>query len=72
MITFAFRLMIGEEVQVCKGAELAIHQETGVFTVSRVYGIEEITTHYPVSAWQSVTQRNPGQGVRPLLISTAR
>jgi hypothetical protein len=69
---FVIRLTNGEEAQACEGDELTIHQETGVLTVSPEDGLEQTTTRHSPSAWQSVTQRNPGQGVRPLLISTAR
>jgi hypothetical protein len=55
-----------------RGDELAINQETGVLTVSREDGFEQTTTRHSPPPWQSVTQRNPGQGVRLLLISTAR
>ncbi len=69
---FVIRLTNGEEVPGCEGDELTINQETGVLTVSRVDGFEETTTHCSPSAWQSVTQRKRGQGVRPSLLSTAR
>jgi hypothetical protein len=66
---FVIRLANGEEVQAADGDELEINQETGVLTVSRVDGFEEITTHYSPSAWLSVTHRKRGAGVRPSLIS---
>jgi hypothetical protein len=66
------RLTNGEEVQGCEADELAINQETGVLTVCRVDGFEEITTHYSPSAWQCVTDRKRGQGVRRSLVSTTR
>ncbi|WP_144206069.1 hypothetical protein [Mycobacterium tilburgii] len=66
---FVIRLANGEEVQASEGDELEINQETGVLTVSRVDGFEEITTHYSPTAWLSVTRRNRGTGVRPSLIS---
>jgi hypothetical protein len=44
--------------------EFAINPGTGALTVSCVDGFEEITTHYSPSAWQSVTHRNRGQGLR--------
>lgn len=64
---FSIRLSSGEEVQASAGDELEINQETGVLSVSRVDGFEEITTHYSPSAWLSVThrQREPGSGRRP-------
>ncbi len=68
---FVIRLLNGEEVQGGEGDELEINQETGVLSVSRVDGFEEITTHYSPSAWLSVTHRKKGVGVRPSLISSA-
>ncbi|AFS13784.1 Hypothetical protein MIP_02616 [Mycobacterium intracellulare subsp. intracellulare MTCC 9506] len=62
---FSIRLSSGEEVQASAGDELEINQETGVLSVSRVDGFEEITTHYSPSAWLSVTHRQKGAGVRP-------
>ena len=67
---FVIRLVNGEEVQASEGDELEINQETGVLSVSRVDGFEEITTHYSPSAWLSVTHRKQGVGVRPSLISS--
>jgi hypothetical protein len=69
---FVIRLADGEEVQASEGDEFTINQETGVLSVSRVDGFEEITTHYSPSAWLTVTSRNRGVGVRPSLVSSAR
>ena len=69
---FVIRLRDGEEVQANDGDELEINQETGVLSVHRVDGFEEITTHYSPSAWMSVTHRKRGAGVRPSLVSSAR
>jgi len=69
---FVIRLINGEEVQAAEGDELEINQETGVLSVHRVDGFEEITTHYSPSAWMSVTHRKRGAGVRPSLVSSAR
>ena len=69
---FVIRLRDGEEVQATDGDELEINQETGVLSVHRVDGFEEITTHYSPSAWMSVTHRKRGAGVRPSLVSSAR
>ncbi len=69
---FVIRLCNGEEVHAAEGDELEINQETGVLSVHRVDGFEEITTHYSPSAWMSVTHRKRGAGVRPSLISSAR
>jgi hypothetical protein len=67
---FVIRLANGEEVQGSDGDELEINQETGVLSVSRVDGFEEITTHYSPSAWLTVTHRKRGTGARPSLISS--
>ena len=67
---FVIRLANGEEVQGSDSDELEINQETGVLSVSRVDGFEEITTHYSPSVWLTVTQRKRGAGVRPSLISS--
>jgi hypothetical protein len=69
---FIIRLFNGEEVHASEGDELEINPQTGVLSVSRVDGFEEITTHYSPSAWLSVTHRKKGAGVRPSLISSAR
>jgi hypothetical protein len=68
---FVIRLSNGEEIQASEGDELSINQETGVLSVSRVDGFEEITTHYSPAAWQTVTSRRRGVGVRPSLVSSA-
>jgi hypothetical protein len=68
---FVIRLADGQEVQGSDGDELEINQDSGVLSVSRVDGFEEITTHYSPSAWLSVTHRQRGAGVRPSLISSA-
>lgn len=62
---FVIRLCNGEEVQANEGDELEINPQTGVLSVSRVDGFEEITTHYSPSAWLSVTHRKRGVGIRP-------
>jgi hypothetical protein len=69
---FVIRLSNGEEIAAADGDELTINQETGVLTVSRVDGFEETTVHYSPSAWQSVTHRRRGVGIRPSLVSTAK
>jgi len=67
---FVIRLANGEEIQASEGDELEINQQTGVLSVSRIDGFEEITTHYSPTAWLSVTHRQKGAGVRPSLISS--
>lgn len=47
----------GEEITGALGDELTINHETGVLTVSRIDGFEEVTTHYSPAAWRSVTHR---------------
>jgi hypothetical protein len=69
---FVIRLANGEEVHASEGDELEINQQTGVLSVSRVDGFEEITTHYSPVAWLSVTHRKKGAAVRPSLISSSR
>lgn len=69
---FIIRLFNGEEVHASEGDELEINPQTGVLSVSRVDGFEEITTHYSPSAWLSVTHRKKGAGVRPSLVPSAR
>jgi hypothetical protein len=54
---FIIRLLDGEEVHAVDGDKLTINQETGVLSVSRIDGFEEVTTHYSPSAWASVTHR---------------
>ena len=60
---FIIRLLNGEEVHGAEGDQLTINQETGVLSVSRVDGFEEVTTHYSPSAWTSVTHRIKGSVV---------
>jgi hypothetical protein len=54
---FVIRLLDREEVHAAEGDKLTINDQTGVLTVSRVDGFEEVTTHYSPSAWASVTHR---------------
>jgi len=54
---FIIRLLDGEEVHASDGDKLTINQDTGVVSISRVDGFEEVTTHYSPSAWGSVTHR---------------
>ncbi|BBX97169.1 hypothetical protein [Mycobacterium lacus] len=68
---FVIKLADGEEVQ-GECDELSINQDTGVLTVCRVDGFEEITTHYSPVAWRSVTHRKRDIAVRPSLASSAR
>jgi hypothetical protein len=62
---FIIRLLNGEEVHAAEGDKLTINQETGVLSVSRIDGFEEVTTHYSPSAWSSVTHRVKEPVMRP-------
>jgi hypothetical protein len=53
---FVIRLLDGEEVH------------TGVLSVTRIDGFEEVTTHYSPSAWASVTHRVKEHVVRRPLV----
>jgi hypothetical protein len=63
-IVFIIRLLDGQEVHANDGDELTINQNTGVLTVTRVDGFEEVTTHFSPSAWGSVTHRVKQVGVK--------
>jgi hypothetical protein len=71
-IVFIIRLLDGEEVHAAEGDKLTINQETGVLTVSRIDGFEEVTTHYSPSAWSSVTHRSREPVVRPSLVGNKK
>jgi hypothetical protein len=65
---FIIRLLDGEEVHAAEGDKLTVNQETGVLSVHRIDGFEEVTTHYSPSAWSSVTHRVKEAVVRPSLV----
>ena len=67
---FIIRLLDGEEVHAAEGDQLTINQETGVLSVSRIDGFEEVTTHYSPAAWGSVTHRVKETVVRPSLVGS--
>jgi hypothetical protein len=69
---FVIRLLNGREVHETQGDHLSINHDTGVVTVSRVDGFEEITTHYSPSAWEMVTYRIKDVAIRPSVLSVAR
>ncbi len=69
---FVIRLINGREVHETEGDQLSINHDTGVITVSRVEGFEEFTTHYSPTAWEMVTHRVKGAGLRPSVLSMAR
>ncbi len=54
---FVIRLVDGQEVQATDGDRLSVNEDTGVVSVSRADGFEEVTTHYSPSVWGSVTHR---------------
>jgi hypothetical protein len=56
-IVFTIRLLDGEEVSGTDADKLSINEETGIVSISRIDGFEEVTTHYSPSAWGSVTHR---------------
>jgi hypothetical protein len=62
---FVIRLLDGEEVHAAEGDKLSVNQETGVLSVHRIDGFEEVTTYYSPSAWASVTHRVKEPVVRP-------
>ena len=66
---FVIRLQNGEEVHGAENDALAVNEQTGVLTVTRVDGFEEVTTHYSPSAWASVTHRVKGSVVRRPLVA---
>ena len=50
-------LLDGEEIRASDNDTLTVNENTGVLSVHRVDGFEEVTTHYSPSAWASVTHR---------------
>ena len=50
-IVFVIRLLDGEEIRGSENDELSVNDNTGVLSVHRVDGFEEVTTHYSPSAW---------------------
>jgi hypothetical protein len=63
-MVFVIRLLDGEEVHAAENDNLTINEHSGVLSVVRVDGFEEVTTHYSPSAWASVTHRIKEPGVR--------
>jgi hypothetical protein len=66
---FIIRLLNGRETE---GDHLSINHDTGVITISRVDGFEEVTTCYSPSAWEMVTHRVKDVTVRQSMLSVAR
>jgi hypothetical protein len=71
-IVFVIRLLDGEEVHAAENDELTVNEQTGVLTVHRIDGFDEVTTHYSPSAWASVTHRNKGSVVRRPPVGTTK
>ena len=69
---FIIRLLNGDEVHGAEGDTLTINQQTGVLSVSRIDGFEEVTTHYSPSAWASVTHRIKEPVMRPPLVGSKK
>lgn len=61
---FVIRLQNGEEVHGAGDDQLNVNEHTGVVTVTRIDGLEEVTTHFSPAAWASVTHRVKGPVVR--------
>ena len=69
---FVIRLLDGEEVHAAEGDKLIINEQTGVLSVLRVDGFEEVTTHFSPSAWASVTHRVKEPVVRRPLVNAKK
>jgi hypothetical protein len=61
---FVIRLRDGEEVRGSADDALTVNENTGVLSVHRVDGFEEVTTHYSPAAWAWVTHRVKKPGGR--------
>jgi hypothetical protein len=68
---FIIQLVNGQEVRANEGDQLSINHDTGVITVSRIEGFEEVTMHYSPSMWGMVTHRVNG-AFRPSMASVGR
>ena len=69
---FTIRFLNGDEVHAAENDELTVNEQTGVLSVHRVDGFEEVTTHYSPSAWSSVTHRIREPVVRPSLVGNKK
>ncbi|HEY1842229.1 MAG TPA: hypothetical protein VGG53_18785 [Mycobacterium sp.] len=69
---FVIRLLDGEEVHAADGDKLTINEQTGVLSVLRIDGFEEVTTHFSPSAWASVTHRVKEPVVRRPLVGAKK
>ncbi len=61
---FVIRIRDGEEIRAVRDDALTFNENTGVLSVHRVDGFEEVTTHYSPSAWAWVTHRVKEPGGR--------
>jgi hypothetical protein len=69
---FVIRLNNGREVHETDGDRLSINHDTGVITVSRVEGLEEVTTHYSPTAWEMVSYRIKDVALGSSVLTMAR
>jgi hypothetical protein len=69
---FVIRLLDGEEIRFSENDKLTVNENTGVLSVHRVDGFEEVTTHYSPSAWASVTHRVKEPVVRRPLVGAKK
>jgi hypothetical protein len=69
---FVIRLFDGEEVHGLDSDKLSVNEATGVLSVHRIDGFEEVTTHYSPSAWASVTHRVKEPVVRRPLVGNGK
>jgi hypothetical protein len=69
---FIIRLANGREVHETDGDQLSVNHDTGVVTISRVDGFEEVTTLYSPAAWEMVTYRVKDVARRSSVLSMAR
>jgi hypothetical protein len=69
---FVIRLLDGEEIRFAENDKLTVNENTGVLSVHRVDGFEEVTTHYSPSAWASVTHRVKEPVVRRPLVGAKK
>ena len=61
---FVIRMRDGEEIRGSADDALTVNEITGVLSVHRVDGFEEVTTHYSPSAWAWETHRVKEPGGR--------
>jgi len=69
---FVTRLLNGEEVHAAGDDTLTVNENSGVLSVHRIDGFEEVTTHYSPSARASVTLRVKEPVVRQPLVGSKK